>query len=527
MKTAKLFKTLFVACMAVVAVACSTPYDDTELKDRVAALEEQVATLMAAHDAGHHITSYSETEDGYNFVFSNGTSATITAGAGAIASVEVGADSVTFTLEDGTSFSIPFAAPLSIEFEGGEAVMISSYETVEVRYTVTSAASKVQVEAIGSAMAEAKVWPDDESGKTGSLEITSYYTDYMAQVVVFVTDGNSVIMRRLSFEEPGIEISDNATKSVGAEGGEVTLEFLSNVDYEVVIPAAAQEWISVVDPAATRAMESYSVTLAVAANTGTDRSAAVSVQSPSTGVGVTYYIEQTGEGGFDPYQKKYTAADVTGGLAKADYLKTWNYYAVDGFGEDPNRVFVGQVTFSENTADDVAGYDYIDVAGISALGYEMDLGTDKFPVEYYPTNGMLYVSSDKYVGVHSAYGFPFHIFTMFTIEEDDYVYNGITDGMIGAVVGDGMIAFVPDPTYAEAGYTLSGLFFGAFDEADIESYFNGGLAFYSWILLVDPAVDSNAAAVAETMARPKNYVEMRGTDLKTLKFNQELKSSKR
>ncbi len=75
------------------------------------------------------------------------------------------------------------------------------------------------------------------------------------------------------------------------------MEFLSNVETQVIIPENAQDWISLVP--ATKAMEYNAVTLQIEPNPGYYRSAEVSISSLGTSLSLTYTLEQNGEMGVD------------------------------------------------------------------------------------------------------------------------------------------------------------------------------------------------------------------------------------
>lgn len=113
-------------CSLFVLTACGgDDYDDTALKEQVAALEKRLAaaeTVLKAYDNALFIKSVVTTSNGYVITFSDGSKATITNGKdGAdgqhgtngkdgdswIQNVEVGEREVTFTMSDGTTFSIP------------------------------------------------------------------------------------------------------------------------------------------------------------------------------------------------------------------------------------------------------------------------------------------------------------------------------------------------------------------------------------------------------------------------------------
>jgi hypothetical protein len=308
MKATRFFKTLFVACLAVIAVAC---YDDTELKNQISELEARIDALeivKEAYENNFFITSVAEIANGYTISFSNGKTATITNGINGtngepgkdgedgdtlIESIVVGQYEVTFTLTDGRVITIPIGSPLSIEFDTADLVAMSPSSTRSINYTVTSIADKVVVEVDASADIKAKVTPKDQTGFSGKIQITTgAVIDEYSKVIVFVSNGDKVIMRAIYFEESGLQVEEDATeKEAPGDGGEMVLEFLSNVECEVVIPTEAQSWISVVP--ATRALETQTITLDIKPNdTEEPRSAVVTVQSEDGALSIEYTISQ-------------------------------------------------------------------------------------------------------------------------------------------------------------------------------------------------------------------------------------------
>ena len=205
---------------------------------------------------------------------------------------------VYFTLADGTVISIPKGSALSIAFDEADLVVMSPNATRNIGYTVTSATESVKVEVTSSADLKAKVIADNENGLTGKIEIkTSETIDEYSKVIVFVSNGDKVIMHSITFEEAGLQVEENATKVATAEGGEMTLEFLSNVECEAVIPEDAQSWISVVP--ATRALENRTITLKLEPNVGYYRSATIIVQSSDGSLKLEYQVEQDGDLGIE------------------------------------------------------------------------------------------------------------------------------------------------------------------------------------------------------------------------------------
>lgn len=169
---------------------------------------------------------------------------------------------VHFILADGTVITLPKAVALDIVFAESDLVVMSPNSTRTISFTVTSTIKPVVVEVVSSADIKAKVILDDADGLAGKIQLTtSSVIDEYSKVVVFVSNGEKVIMRSIRFEEAGLKVEENSVKTISAEGGEVTLEFLTNVECEVVIPDEAKSWISVVPD--TRAMEKHTIALVV------------------------------------------------------------------------------------------------------------------------------------------------------------------------------------------------------------------------------------------------------------------------
>lgn len=200
---------------------------------------------------------------------------------------------VYFTLADGTQITLPKGAMLSISFDASDLVVMAPNSTREIGYTVQSVTESVTVEVTSSSDLRAKVVPASADGKSGNIVVTSSgVVDEYSKVIVFVSNGEKVIMKSIGFEQAGITISNGAEQTIGAEGGSVNLNFASNIDWKVAIPAEAQSWVQVAPQRS--AMTEYSVALSVAPNTnlGT-RSATVQVMTKDGTLAVDYTITQS------------------------------------------------------------------------------------------------------------------------------------------------------------------------------------------------------------------------------------------
>lgn len=206
-------------------------------------------------------------------------------------SVTVTDTEVTFVTSDGQTFVVKRAAALSIEFDSADLVVMSTNATRDIHYTITSGVDNITIEALSSADIKVKVNKAD--AKTGTLTVKTGATiDEYSKVVVLVNNGSQAIMRTLNFEEEAIEVEENTTKEVSDEGGEVTLEFFSNVHCHAVIPEEAQSWISIAPE--TKGMEKQNIELIVQPNMGLNRSATINVigDDDASNIVLSYTITQ-------------------------------------------------------------------------------------------------------------------------------------------------------------------------------------------------------------------------------------------
>ena len=353
----KLFTTLSLA-VALLLSACSKAYDDSSVWDSIHSLEARMDAMeivMRAYENKLFIDSVEPTSDGEGYVitFSDGSSATITNGRdgqdgapgadgqdgqdgqdgapgadgqdgqdgapGAdgetlIDSITIGENEVTFLLTDGRSFSIPLHAALSITFDRQDLLVMEAGEQRTIHFTVESYLPDVEIEALSSADLRVRVVRDSETALTGYLELEAASSpDDFSKVVVLVTNGERVIMRRFTFEQAGIVVADNLQKEVPAAGGEVTLEFFSNVPLVLEMSEGAQTWIRVGD---TRSMSHYMVPVIVSPNTGAPRQAQLTVSSRTMQVVYTVTQEAGQEFNAEVEREALVALyDATGGAA--------------------------------------------------------------------------------------------------------------------------------------------------------------------------------------------------------------------
>ena len=220
-----------------------------------------------------------------------------------------------------------------------------------------------------------------------------------------------------------------------------------------------------------------------------------------------------------PVYQNYSTADIVDELLPATsegYFGTYNYYAVDYFGESPLRQYLGQVTVADSELEDLPADDYgivteyVEVSGFFGAEGEYYGFDDTMTMEYY--DGVLYQLPNYYEPTADGY---YCAVMYFTADEGLYGHNN-SYTMLGGFVDEGYIAFVD----ATNGYGFNGWNLMAFSD---EAYATpvGNMACYQDVLLVDPEVDDNGLAPApEAVSKmqlkqignmvnemPANYVE--------------------
>jgi len=195
-------------------------------------------------------------------------------------------------LADGSTITLHKSGVLDITFAEDDTVVVLPNSTCEINYIVISDKEHVTVETTCSSDIKAKIASDDVTGKVGKVMITlDDVIDEYSRVIVFVSDGDKVVMKSISFEKAGLTITDGADKVIGAEGGNVLLNFTTNMDWKISIPADAEDWIAL-EPQ-TKAMETYTQMLKVRPNASlSERSAKINITSSDGELSVFYTIIQ-------------------------------------------------------------------------------------------------------------------------------------------------------------------------------------------------------------------------------------------
>ena len=164
-----------------------------------------------------------------------------------------------------------------------------------VRYQNFGEIKDCQVEAFGSGGMSALVTYDTNNTSApysirGSISIKAgdEVTKY-SRVTIIASDGESYAMKNITFEQGELYMSDDAVITVPAAGGDVELNFMSNLDCEVY---SDKFWIDGADRHETRTIAKQSRTITIAENNSQARTGEVIVKDKNSDMQIVYTINQ-------------------------------------------------------------------------------------------------------------------------------------------------------------------------------------------------------------------------------------------
>lgn len=294
-------------------------------------------------------------EDG-KFLFStNGTDWVVigdagTSGIGLIKNVreDVENNSVIIELSD-REIVIPKGQNFALVIKADE-IGIKAGETVNVEYSLISADNAI-VRALPENGYTVKVNPI--SATKGQLSITAPSPVVDASILIVVVNGNGVMSGKiLSIAEGKLDVKADATP-VPAEGGSVTVEITTNLDYEIVVPEAAKTWITLVE---TKALRTDNVTFSVAQNTeATQRTAEVEVRVDGAKVQSFNIVQQAKV----VVEEKWKTVDLKSLYQDSAYLAastSWgNFTSSDNWTTTTTKLFEVKNIFDGESVESVVG----------------------------------------------------------------------------------------------------------------------------------------------------------------------------
>lgn len=294
-------------------------------------------------------------EDG-KFLFStNGTDWVVigdagTSGIGLIKNVreDVENNSVIIELSD-REIVIPKGQNFALVIKADE-IGIKAGETVNVEYSLISADNAI-VRALPENGYTVKVNPI--SATKGQLSITAPSPVVDASILIVAVNGNGVMSGKiLSIAEGKLDVKADATP-VPAEGGSVTVEITTNLDYEIVIPESAKTWITLVE---TKALRTDNVTFSVAQNTeATQRTAEVEVRVDGAKVQSFNIVQQAKV----VVEEKWKTVDLKSLYQDSAYLAastSWgNFTSSDNWTTTTTKLFEVKNIFEGESVESVVG----------------------------------------------------------------------------------------------------------------------------------------------------------------------------
>ena len=270
--------------------------------------------------------------DGENWTVVGPAQTTPEVGDAVFSGVKETKSGVVFTLVDGSKITIDKLVEFSLNIKDSEAIDVVEGKTTQIPYTLTgvgSGTSRVDALASGDWWAEVAV-TDKESGV---LKVTAG-ADKKAKVIVYAVDGKGrADMRSLIFNG-GVLTATVPVADSPAEGGEVVVPVVTNVDYTVAIEEEAKSWLSYVITKAGEVREENLVLTVEKNLTPQTRSALVELKDMAGAVIQSFTIKQESgvwtEPTFDDAQLKsdlyygapyYLDSDEDGHITASDAAK--------------------------------------------------------------------------------------------------------------------------------------------------------------------------------------------------------------
>lgn len=293
-------KKLFFALMLGLAVAasCTPEYDDTAINDRMDKIEQEAENLDAALNAlmeriaaaekaidainkaaaaEDYVVSVVASEDGKGVLvsFRNAEAVFIPLDLDAskvdgvvISDVKVSEETATFTYTDGTEVVLPLykEKAFALVLETAE-FTVNAGETVKVAYTVEGATENTVVDVLATSAG----YVAEVTETHVEITVPSPFVD--GDVLVWADNGaGKTSIKKVSFEENAISVE--AVAEVAAEGGEVVIKGVSNVEVTAEVVEGA-DWLTAVP--ATKA--EFAFKFNAAANEGEARTAKVAIKT--------------------------------------------------------------------------------------------------------------------------------------------------------------------------------------------------------------------------------------------------------
>ena len=179
---------------------------------------------------------------------------------------------VTFTLADGSSFTIPRQDELNISFDKSKLTEVNPNTTYNINYVVEGNITGLKLEIISSGNVKAKL--NNRNSANGTITITTGDAiDEYDKVILLASNGRTTVMNSVTFVQGDyLQVTSGTTYQLSAGSGIIDIELETNTDYTISIPNEAKSWISVVE---SRAIRQETISLKINWNGGDQRSTTV------------------------------------------------------------------------------------------------------------------------------------------------------------------------------------------------------------------------------------------------------------
>ena len=306
-------------------------YDDTELRGvidaqdaRITALAAQITELQQIVDAlsaGDFVTGVEpinegETTVGITVLFHASANVVIlfaSSGSGSgISGATVTGGELLLSLVSGATVRLAITPVPELALDKASILLFPGGNTT-VAYTTTGGDAGNSVQALVEGLWSAEVVPTDATAGSVSLVAPDPCTD--AKVVLMVTSGaGKSSFKTLTCAEARFSVAKSSYPAA-AEGGQFTVSVENNLGaFTVEIPQEAASWLAA--PAVTES----EVTLAVAENTGEERSATVKLRNAAYNAEVSFSVVQA-DGGSFVWKPVTAAANVVAGDCVLAFLR--------------------------------------------------------------------------------------------------------------------------------------------------------------------------------------------------------------
>ena len=196
------------------------------------------ATPQLRINEGNWEVSY----DGENWTVVGPATTEVSGGDAVFSGVKETKSAVVFTLADGSKLSVDKLVEFSVNIDSSKDYEVVEGVATEIPYTLSGVGNgESRVDAIASGDWWAEVAVSDKT--SGVLKVTGG-KNAQAKVMFYAADGKGRSDIRTLYFTGGVLSATVPSETVPAEGAEVTIPVVTNVDYEVAIAADSQSWIS-------------------------------------------------------------------------------------------------------------------------------------------------------------------------------------------------------------------------------------------------------------------------------------------